>query len=250
MKPVVIPNTFAAQTGPIPLSQLDADITALANSVNDLGTYSNYLIDSSGSANQINVTIAAGLTVSVAAGLSLQVKVANTSTSQTVMLNCNGIGNYPVVNSDNSSPTPGQFVAGQIVDFIFDGTSFRVFGTSNSYGVYNATLTGCSATTQGTVLWTKIGNVVILNIASIFGPSNTTACTLLGLPANLQPLTQNVILPVASFQDNSTQLISTVTAAISAGSGSIVFAKNGSTTGFTASGTKGPYGTCLVYSVP
>jgi hypothetical protein len=126
-KPVTIPNAFQAQVGPIPLSQLDADFTAVAGVINDYGTYNNYLVDSSGGANSITVATPAGTTYVPIAGMQLQVKLANTNTSTAVTITVNVMSGVPVVNSDGVTlPAVGQLVAGQILFLTFDGTSYRL----------------------------------------------------------------------------------------------------------------------------
>ena len=55
-KPVTISNIFQNQVGPIPLIELDQNFSALAAVQNDFATYSNYLTDVSGAANQITVS--------------------------------------------------------------------------------------------------------------------------------------------------------------------------------------------------
>ena len=66
---VTITNTFAAQSGPIPLSQLDANFSVLATGVNSVNNFGNYYVDASGAANTVTVTVSGGQTVSYAAGL-------------------------------------------------------------------------------------------------------------------------------------------------------------------------------------
>jgi hypothetical protein len=148
-KPVTIPDSFATQTGPIPLSQLDADFSALATSVNDMATYGNYLVDSSGSVNLITCTAAAGLAFAYTAGMGIQVSLANTTTSTTVNINVNGLGNKAVINADGTLPAPG-LLAGTILPLVYDGTSFRIllaartqsllFKAANTSRASNATL--------------------------------------------------------------------------------------------------------------
>lgn len=252
MKPVTIPNSFQAQAGPIPLNQLDGDFTALANVVNDFGTYGNYLVDT-GPVNAWVVTIPAGTTFSLAAGVPVQVQVAVTTTSTTPTLNVNGTGAKTIVNADNTAPVVGQFVAGQIVQLQYDGTSYRAisYGASDpaqTSGQFTGTLTG-TTTGSGPVYWIRQGNIVVLTITTINGTSNSNACTLTGLPSNLQPVTNNVIVPLALFLDNGSFSAGNCAAFISVGTGSITFYKNGSPTGFTTTGGKGPVECALTYSV-
>lgn len=59
----------------------------------------------------------------------------------------------------------------------------------NDTGSFTATLTGCTTSPTGTCFYTKIGNVVTLQIPIVSGTSNTTSCSLTGLPAKLQKTT-------------------------------------------------------------
>jgi hypothetical protein len=128
-KPITIAYTFQTQVGPIPLSQLDADIAACSGAINDCATYSNYLIDTSGAANTITVATAAGLTFAYSPGVPLQVKLAITNTSTVVNINVNGLGLQPVLTSDGSGPAIGSLVLGSILFLMYDGTVFRLVGS-------------------------------------------------------------------------------------------------------------------------
>lgn len=123
---ITISNVFAAQTGPIPLSQLDADFTTVANQANTLSAYSNYFVDSSGAPNSITVTVLAPLVFSYVEGVQLQVKLATTNTSRTVNINVNGLGSRLVILYDGNDPAIGSLVTGVTVNLIYDGTSFRL----------------------------------------------------------------------------------------------------------------------------
>ena len=125
-KPVTLSVVFANLPGPIPLSDLDTDFSPLYSAVNDLGTYGNYLVDSSGAANAIVVTTNPSLTYSQTAGVAIQVQIAHTTTSTAVNINVNGTGNVAVLNADGSLPVAGQFITGEILPMQFDGVSYRV----------------------------------------------------------------------------------------------------------------------------
>lgn len=151
-KPISALTTFQNQTGPIPLSQLDTDFAALWNAANDMATYSNYLVDSSGTPNLITVTPAVGLAFAYAAGIWIEVKVATTNTSTTVNINVNALGNQLLKNPDGSSPAVGQLVAGGIYALQYDGTNFQIIGgaAGGFTGFANPTGTVGLATVNGT----------------------------------------------------------------------------------------------------
>jgi hypothetical protein len=133
-KPVTVTNTFAAQTGPIPLSQLDTNFSELETSINDMATYSNYLVDVSGTVNQITVATAAGLAFAYTAGMGMQISLANTTTSSVVNINVNALGNKAIINDDGSLPVPG-LPAGLILPLVYDGTAFRILSIARTQGI-------------------------------------------------------------------------------------------------------------------
>lgn len=135
MKPIVIPNTFGNQAGPIPLNDLDEDFSTLANAINDYSTYSNYAIDSSITANIITLTTSAGSAFAYSAGVQLTVKIENTNTSSVVNVNVNSLGNQLVRNSDASVLAVGQLLQGMLISMTYDGVVFRLTNPNSvSYG--------------------------------------------------------------------------------------------------------------------
>lgn len=122
---ITIPNQFQNQSGPIPLSQLDADFTTVANAVNSTLTFSNYYLDSSGAANTITVTVPSPSTFTYTTGVQLLVKIANTNTGATT-INVNSLGSVQVRTSSLSALSSGQLVAGGVYPLFYDGTYFQL----------------------------------------------------------------------------------------------------------------------------
>ena len=141
-----VTNTFAAQTGPIPLSQLDTNFDQPRMVLNTMATFSNYFVDSSGAANSITVTAPPPLVVSYLAGLAVQVQVGNSTTSSSVNININSMGPKLIVNCDGSSLVAGQISSGQILNLIYDGTNFRIISQSiqREFYKYRTTQGGAS----------------------------------------------------------------------------------------------------------
>jgi hypothetical protein len=141
---VTIPNVFQNQTGPLALSPLDANFTALANSVNSVLTFSSYYQDSSGSPNSVIVTISTPQTFAYVAGATLQVKINNTNTTAST-INVNALGTKSITTVLGGALIAGQIVAGGIVQLIYDGTNFQLAtaggasfaGGSNTQVQYN-----------------------------------------------------------------------------------------------------------------
>lgn len=179
-----ISNTFATQTGPIPLSQLDTNFSSLATVINSTSTFSNYYVDSSGSANSIVVTISSPTQFSYVAGQTLQVKVANTVTGATT-INVNGIGAKSVVTTAGGALTSGVIVAGSVVSLTYDGTNFQLQNAISSGGTVSSvsgtgtvngiTLTGTVTTTGSLTLGgtlSGIGNSQLTNSSVTIGSTS------------------------------------------------------------------------------
>jgi len=128
-KPVTIPNTFATATSSIPLANLDADFTAVANSVNDANTYSNFALDT-GAANAYVVTFA-GLTTTYSAGLRIQFLALNANTGAST-LNVNTQGFKNILFQDGTALTANAILANAIIDVMYDGTQFLLMGALTS----------------------------------------------------------------------------------------------------------------------
>ena len=113
--------------------------------------------------------------------------------------------------------------------------------TTSDTGTYTGTMTGLTTSPTGTVRWSRSGNIVIITMpsSSLSGTSNSTSCTVTGaLPATIQPNTSQYCQPLVRFLDNSI-VVTTCGVLMSSGSSTITFTKDGSTSGFTASGSKG-----------
>jgi hypothetical protein len=107
-------------------------------------------------------------------------------------------------------------------------------------GTFTATLTGGTAANTCTARWTRIGNLVMLEICAQTVTSNATSFTMTGLPAAVQPtVTQHVPVANSSYEDNSVVAVSTIEAVFTASSGTITYWHNGASTGWTSSGVKG-----------
>lgn len=169
----VISNVFAAQAGPLPLAQLDANFTTAVGASNTLLNFSNYFVDSSGAANSVTVTVPSPLIFSYIAGVGLQVKIANTNSSATVTVNVNSLGNKSIINNDGSALVVGQFPVNSILSLIYDGASFRLqsqskvglfpdgsaslpsisFSSDNNTGLYHASSDVLVMTAGGTAIF-------------------------------------------------------------------------------------------------
>ena len=126
-KPVVLPTTFASETGNQPASQLDNNFSPLALAINDYSTYSTYLTDT-GAVNAMVATVAGPLTFSYSNNVSIDLLVAITNTSATVTLNVNAIGAVTIKDASGNAPAVGALLAGTVYRLNHDGVNFRVQG--------------------------------------------------------------------------------------------------------------------------
>jgi hypothetical protein len=107
-------------------------------------------------------------------------------------------------------------------------------------GTFNVTGQGFSGTPPTGVAIYKLSTAARLAwvfLPAISGPSNSTSFSITGLPAFLQPATLTQQALIEGFDNGVEQ--GPLNTLIAPGSGTIIYQKNGSTTGWTASGNKG-----------
>jgi len=112
-------------------------------------------------------------------------------------------------------------------------------------GSFTGTLTGCTTSPTGTIYYTKVGNVVTVNLRYIVGTSNTTALTITGVPTELRSVSGEAYMLVVVYDNGVAkigQLDSTTSTIWTFHSG-----LDGSNP-FTASGSKGPSYTAFSYT--
>lgn len=117
----VVSNTFANQSGPIPLSQLDANFTSLVDYANDPTNRSNYAADT-GVASTYTIALSPAA-VGYTAGLFITFKPGNTNTSSS-SINVNSLGAKTIVNGRGGNVASGEIVAGKPLSLVYDGTVF------------------------------------------------------------------------------------------------------------------------------
>jgi len=110
---------------------------------------------------------------------------------------------------------------------------------------FTATATGMTTAPTGTVSFTRVGNVVTLNLPAISGTSNATTFTLTGGPTSMRPATQKAVM--VRVQDNS-GAISFALATIET-TGVITLYKDAAGTAFTGTGTKAVAAISLSYTI-
>ena len=126
-KPVSIPNTFATQTGNIPLSQLDQNFLALQTAVNDPTTYANYAIDT-GAVNVAVVTLnPAPASLASLIGIPIQFLPVATSTGAAT-INVNAFGAKNITRANGGASQAGDLQNGIVTTLIYNGASFTIQG--------------------------------------------------------------------------------------------------------------------------
>lgn len=127
------------------------------------------------------------------------------------------------------------------------GVNSTTYSATSSTGFFTATLTGMTSTTTGNVNWRRNGSLVTLYPAgNITGTSNTTALTMTGLPAAIQPAAEQLVpcWGVANagnsvFCQADVQTSGTIVFGVPTAFGSAGMLANA--TGFTASASKGVF---------
>ena len=204
-KPITIPNTFAAATSAIPLSQLDQDFSTLANSTNDLATYSNYVADTGAADAYIANYPANTNTGSLTTGLRLQFKAANANTgASTLNVQVNGasIGTASIRLTDGSALPANTIVSGAMVDVMYDGTNFQLMNdpSGGQEVITNLSLSG-NLTVTGTSTFTGnvTGNVVNTTTSTITNLSSGNVTITGGTISNVT--LDNVTVDVETFSN-------------------------------------------------
>jgi hypothetical protein len=117
-------------------------------------------------------------------------------------------------------------------------------GVTQTTGSFTGTLTGCTTSPTATFNYCIVGKIAFLyNTSSLQGTSNTSVCTITGMPAALTPAgSPTVAIPVAS---NGIQLAG---CALPSGTTLTLGANFGAAGSFATSGSKGIYvGTVISY---
>lgn len=115
---------------------------------------------------------------------------------------------------------------------------------ANAIGVnYNGDLTGVSAATTVGINYFVNGNMVTLEIENAQGTSNTTACSVTGMPAAIRPAFAAIV--VGRYQDNGVTYLGLVR--INTNGDIELLNAAGASAFFTASGTKGIPGQTISY---
>jgi hypothetical protein len=101
-------------------------------------------------------------------------------------------------------------------------------------GTFTVTGTGLTTTVTGTAQFTRIGNLVSIDMPTISGTSNATTFTLTGIPTQLRPQKEkNMFMRIS---DNTGPYV--LSFVYIGSNGIITLTKDAGSAAFTASGTK------------
>ena len=229
---IVINNTFAAQAGPIPLSQLDTNFSQLVTAVNNTATFTNYAADS-GTANSYAIAFSSPTTVSYAAGLTLQFLAGNSNTGAST-LNVNGLGAQTIVGPTGSALTAGAIVAGTVISVVYNGTAFQLVGSTTNSSTLTSPVT-ISAPSSGNIALTVNGVTGTHSTKIADSATNLFNAGFLEVPLNAQTVSYPTVLSDSGktiyWTGTSTQLITiSANASVAYPTGTVITILNDSAT--------------------
>jgi hypothetical protein len=216
--PITIPNTFAAATSSIPLANLDANFTTVANAINGIGNGSETLVNVSITGGSIsNVTGVANASVNIIAGTGLTGGGALTANVNLAVA--------------NTAVTPGTYGGGTNAAQVTVDQQGRITAAANVAvpqgtvtNVATGTgLTGGPITSTGTV---SIANTTVA--AGTYGNANTVSVFTVNAQGQLTSAS-NTAIAIGTAQVTGLGTIATQSAsnvAITGGSFSNVVANN------------------------
>lgn len=173
--PITIPNTFATQSGPLPLSQLDTNFTTVANGVNGIGTGTNALtapILGNATATTLNATgsikssSSSGIGYATGAG-STVTQLTSKSTGVTINYICGQI------TTSNAALASGAEAVFTVTNSAIASTDVVIInhasgGTAGAYGIEIASVaTGSFGVTISNLSASSKSEAITLNYVII-----------------------------------------------------------------------------------
>lgn len=145
-----VTNTFANQSGSIPLGQLDTNFADITGFVNNPYNRNNFALDG-GTTNSIQITLDA-VPGAYTAGLEVGWRQQITNTGAPT-LNINALGAKSVLNQGGGAIAAGQLVAGVTYKAIYNGTAFYTIssGTASTQAEMQTATTSVSFVTPASL---------------------------------------------------------------------------------------------------
>lgn len=144
-----------------------------------------------------------------------------------------GDGTQTVSMEDCQWPSSGNSIS--FLRFSRTNTNINNVWYGTGTGSFTGTLTGCTTSPTASISYAVHNDTVTAFIPATTATSNSTACTITGIPAAIRPLT-NQCLPTHLITNNTANSSGTVFVLTT---GVITFAIGADANGFTAAGTKG-----------
>lgn len=213
----------------------------------------NFAVDT-GSANAYSVTLTPALTAHVS-GMPIRFLAANTNTGNSTFND--GAGSAPLISNTNQGLQlgPNAIYAAHVYTAIWNGigSDFQLQDPSSpaATGTFAISLGGASGGVS-TAYYRIVGPMVSLFLPTNFsGTGSATTFTIGPLPTVIQPAAwygaSALLIPVPYCFDGGV-FVTSCMAEIDSGSATITLFKNGSNTGWTASGSRAAGGV-LNYSI-
>lgn len=197
-------------------------------------------------ASGVSITGPASFSSTITTPLTASLPVFTNGSSQLTTNAMTGTGSVMM----SASPTTTGTLTGAAANFSGAVTASTVTtggGEAFAYGdtTFTLTATGMTTSPTGTAYATRIGRIVYLTIPFITGTSNSTSFTLTGIPSGWQGI-RSENCPLAISDNNTVNEYDNYAVP---NAGTITMYRNGSSTGWTSSGTKSVYSTMLVYTL-
>lgn len=173
---------------------------------------------------------------------------ANSNTGAST-INVNGLGVVPIVNQSGGALASGSILANQVAQIMYFNGNFILLNPvlTVTFGTATAVLGGITGTVNLTCPYTVVGNLTTMRIPVGQGTSNATTFTLNIASLALTSVSAQWVNFPAMFDNTSTLLFAQIgtihSTFVPTPSTTITLYKNGVSTGWTASGTKGVGGT-------
>jgi len=187
---------------------------------------------------------------------------ANTNTGSST-ININGLGVINLTNQDGSALNANQIIGGSVTTILIKGGAALLVSSgvapAITQGTTTLTLGGVVGTVTTVASYTIVGDVVTLRIPKISGTSNSVSFS--AATGNASPIAPTAgatsYISMPAMQDNGASIYAQIgsVALGTFGKASFSFSKNGVSTGWTATGTKGigeaavSQGTTIVYKI-
>lgn len=155
------------------------------------------------------------------------------------------IGNWHTNNMHDLTGTINNLITYDIAQGSLSASSTIQTIQGGYSGTFVGTLTGCTTSPTATLRFNRVGNDVTLFVPGLTGTSNSSGCSITGLPSYLIPARQQIV--VGRVLNNSAEAFGIYI--VNSGTGVITLGSDASGAGFITSGTKGSLVTTITYSV-